>query len=316
MDKKNKNQEFSLAFFLKTKREIINKALESILLQYDNKRELIMAMKYSLMANGKRLRPVLCIASAECINDPKNNFIDNTIFIACAIEMIHTYSLIHDDLPAMDDDDLRRGKPTLHKKFSEATAILAGDALLTHAFFILSNPRAFSLKSLPDDILLQIIRIISDAAGTNGMVEGQMLDMQAETMLNATTESDNLQYLKKMHALKTGKLIRASVEVGALAGRADKEQLNSLVLYAEKIGLAFQVVDDILDIEGDSLVMGKAVGSDVINKKLTFPEIIGLEESKKYADKLILEAFDAIESFGEKALPLRKIANYIIERKQ
>jgi geranylgeranyl diphosphate synthase type II len=315
MSKKNHRSDLNLELYLKNKREPINKTLLSILSQYDNKRELIMAMKYSLMADGKRLRPILCIAAAECINSPKENLIDNTILVACAIEMIHTYSLIHDDLPAMDDDDLRRGKPTLHKKFSEATAILAGDALLTHAFFILTNPALFSLKSLSDDILLNIIGIISDAAGTNGMVEGQMLDMQAESMIIKGKESDSIEYLKKMHALKTGKLIRASVEVGAITGRADKDQLNNLTFYAEKIGLAFQVVDDILDIEGDSLILGKSVGSDVLNKKLTFPNIIGLEESKKYADKLIFEAVEAIESFGDKALPLKKIANYIIERK-
>ena len=239
--------------------------------------------------------------------------------------MIHTYSLIHDDLPAMDDDDLRRGKPTLHKKFSEATAILTGDALLTHAFYILSKPSLFPFKSLPSDVLLNIIGTISDAAGTNGMIEGQMLDMKAELIsyqekksnqnIEFVEDKSSLMYLKKMHTLKTGEMIKASVEAGAIAARADKNQLNNLSCYAQNIGMAFQIADDILDIEGDSSVMGKSVGSDTANKKLTFPQLIGLDKSKKYAEELISNALEALETFGKKALPLQKIANYIIERK-
>jgi geranylgeranyl diphosphate synthase type II len=314
MNKQENNSDFSLEVYLKNKREFINKILLTIISQFDNKRELISAMKYSLMANGKRLRPILCIASAECINGPDKSLSQYAILPACAIEMIHTYSLIHDDLPAMDDDDLRRGKPTLHKKFSEATAILAGDALLTHAFSILSNSSIFSFRPISDDILLKIIGIIADASGVNGMVEGQILDMNADLELSAKNNSESLKYLEKMHALKTGKMIQASIEIGAITACADKDQLNSLIFYAKKIGMAFQIIDDILDIEGDSLVLGKPVGSDVGNRKLTFPEIIGLEESKKYAQKLITDALEALEKFGEKALPLQKIANYIIQR--
>ena len=254
----------------------------------------------------------MCIASAECIGISDQKLGKNIILPACAIEMIHTYSLIHDDLPAMDDDDLRRGKPTLHKKFSESTAILAGDALLTHAFYILSNPDLVGLKHFSNDTLIKLISIISDAAGTNGMIEGQILDMQAN---NFTESIEPLEYLKKMHGLKTGKMIKASVKSGAITAGANTDQLENLCCYAENIGMAFQIVDDILDIEGDVSVMGKPVGSDIANKKMTFPEIIGLEESKKYAEDLVLNALEKLEVFGEKALPLQKIANYIIKRK-
>lgn len=318
MNKKAFTKEFNLKSYLQEKREFTNKNLIKILSLYDKKRELISAMEYSLMAGGKRLRPVLCMASAECIGKSAKN----TILPACAIEMIHTYSLIHDDLPAMDDDDLRRGRPTLHKKFSESTAILAGDALLTHAFYILSNPEIIFSKDLSNNILLSIIAKIADAAGTNGMIEGQMLDMQAEHLLQLKNKSkqstggfDPLDYLKKMHTFKTGKMIKVSVEVGAIAAGANHEELDYLRVYAEKIGMAFQIIDDILDVEGDPLVMGKPVGSDAVNKKMTFPDIIGLEESKKYAKELVSYAIESINIFGDKALPLQNIANYIIKRK-
>ncbi len=316
MNKKNTFLDFKLDSYLKNKRELINNNLLSILSKFEKERELITAMKYSLMAKGKRLRPILCIASAECVQGYDKKLNNRVILPACAIEMIHTYSLIHDDLPAMDDDELRRGIPTSHKKFSEATAILAGDALLTHAFNILSSSSISKSQTFPNNILLNIIRVISEAAGTNGMIEGQMLDMQAESGLDTKVNSDSLGYLKKMHSLKTGKMIAASVKVGAIAAGADQDQLSKLVSYAENIGMAFQIVDDILDIEGDSSVIGKPVGSDKINKKLTFPGIIGLEESKKYAEQLIFKAIKSIENFGDKALPLKKIASYIIERKR
>ncbi len=301
-------QKFRLKSYLNEKKDLINTNLLKILSLHDNKRELIDAMEYSLMANGKRLRPILCIASAQCIGNLNEKSIEATIIPACAIEMIHTYSLIHDDLPAMDNDDLRRGKPTSHKKFSEATAILAGDALLTHAFLIISNISSNESINITADTVLRIITIISDAAGTNGMIEGQMLDMQAN-------QKFSLEYLKKMDNLKTGKLIQASIETGAVIAQADSAQIKNLLCYAKNIGMAFQIVDDILDIEGDSSVIGKPVGSDISNQKLTFPQIIGLEESKKYAKDLISNAIEKLEIFNEQALPLRKIAKYIIERK-
>lgn len=265
-----------------------------------------MAMEHSLMAGGKRLRPILSIASAQVCG--KDFFI--ALPACCAIEMIHTYSLIHDDLPAMDDDDLRRGLPTCHKKFSEATAILAGDALLTHAFNVISNPEdIFDIYPDPE-IRVQLISKISQAAGIQGMVQGQMLDMQS---FGPNTKND-LDHLKQIHALKTGKMITASVEAGAISVGSDITTTKKLIVYADKIGLAFQVVDDILNIEGDPEIMGKAAGSDTLNDKMTFPAIIGLDASKKYAKELIDSALEAIWELGEKAIPLRAIASYIINR--
>lgn len=315
MNKKIANNginDFNLKSYLKEQQEIINNKLRKVLSLYDIKRGLIAAMEYSLMANGKRLRPILCIAAAQCIGTNNQKSKEKAMLPACAIEMIHTYSLIHDDLPAMDDDDFRRGNPTLHKKFSEATAILAGDALLTHAFSILSNPLQHTFKPLSSDALVKIISIISDAAGTNGMVEGQVLDMAASLTIESI---EPFEYIKHMHALKTGELIIASVKTGGVAAGADPDQLKQLVVYARNIGMAFQIIDDILDIEGDSAVMGKQAGSDEANKKLTFPQVIGLKASKEYAKKLVSDALKSLESFEEKALPLEKIAQYIIERK-
>jgi len=306
-------QKFDLARYLKEKQDLVNKFLLKTLSLYGDNRELIEAMKYSLMANGKRLRPILCLASSECINQINNKGTDKfSIIPACALEMIHTYSLIHDDLPAMDDDDLRRGKPTLHKKFSEATAILAGDALLTHAFYILSTPEIMIKESMQPATIVKLISILSDASGTNGMIEGQMLDMKAGAV---TEQLSSFDYLKKMHRLKTGKMIQASVQLGCLTAEANTEQLKNLSLYAENIGMAFQIIDDILDIEGDESIIGKPVGSDLTNKKMTFPEIIGLNESKVYAEDLVLKAIEALEMFGDHAIPLKEIAYYIIKRK-
>ncbi len=302
-----KKHGFDLSVYLEDKRKIINKYLEKILAKCNPKKELTQAMRHSIMAGGKRLRPILAISAAEICGG------DSTLALpcACAIEMIHTYSLIHDDLPAMDDDDLRRGRPSCHKQFSEATAILAGDGLLTHGFHILSRPEFFFEKFPEKNILLDIIAIISDAAGINGMVEGQMMDMQSSSL-----EINDLEYLEKMHKLKTGKMIKASVAAGAVSVGAKKENINALLTYAEKIGLAFQVTDDILNIEGDPEIMGKSAGSDAINNKLTFPGLIGLEESKKYADKLIAEAIEALKIFKEKAIPLQAISEYILKRRK
>jgi len=297
---------FNLSFYLKEKQELVNQCLKQILQPYNQIHELIMAMDHSLMAGGKRLRPILSMAAAQACG---TDFLI-ALPAGCAIEMIHTYSLIHDDLPGMDNDDLRRGKPTCHKKFSEATAILAGDALLTHAFNVIADPKpVFDLY--PDDqTRIKLICRISQAAGMQGMVEGQMLDMQASQM----KKNNNLSHLKKIHALKTGKMIIASVEAGALSAGADLRTLDKLMVYADKIGLAFQVVDDILNIEGDPDIMGKAAGSDTLNDKMTFPAILGLDESKKYAKKLIDTAIESIADFHEDATPLRAIANYIINR--
>ncbi len=297
---------FNLSTYLKEHQAHVNHSLEHLFDSFDGKRELIMAMKHSLMAGGKRLRPILAIASAQaCGRD-----FAPALPACCAIEMIHTYSLIHDDLPGMDDDDQRRGLPTCHKKFSEATAILAGDALLTQAFDILSNP-AHVFETFPEpEIRIELISQISRAAGTNGMVEGQMMDMQA----HSDSFKAPLEHLKKIHALKTGKMITVSVKAGALSVAGDKTKLEMLVDYADNIGLAFQVADDILNVEGDPKIMGKAAGSDELNDKMTFPAIIGLEASKQYAESLVQKAIKAISEFDEKADPLRGIAEYIINR--
>lgn len=296
---------FNLQQYLKDNQARINNYLNLILAQYDQDRELIAAMRHSLMAGGKRLRPILSIAAAAaCKKD-----VSMALPVGCAIEMIHTYSLIHDDLPAMDDDDLRRGLPTCHKQFSEATAILAGDALLTQAFYIIVKPEPIFSKFPDQSIRLELSGIVSDAAGVQGMVEGQMLDMQA-----CNSEADALSHLKKIHKLKTGKMIIASVQSGGVSVGAEPDIINKLTIYADKIGLAFQVVDDILNIEGDPDIMGKAAGSDDLNYKMTFPAIIGLDNSKKFAKELVEHASDCISIFDESADPLRAIAAYIINR--
>ncbi len=304
----NKNKpEFDLSLYLKKKSSVINGHLKEIFLKCDMEKELIQAMKHSVMAGGKRLRPILAMAAAEACKADSGYALP----CACAIEMIHTYSLIHDDLPAMDNDDLRRGKPTCHKQFSDATAILAGDALLTYAFYVLSRPEMFFEKFPDKDVLLDLIAIISDAAGVNGMVEGQMMDMQSGSMAD-----NSLGYLKKMHLLKTGKMIMASVAAGAVSIKAKKKEIDALMIYAEKTGLAFQVTDDILNIEGNPEIMGKSAGSDALNHKLTFPLLIGLEESKQYAQKLVRDAVKSLEIFKENALPLQAIAQYILKRQK
>ena len=299
---------FNLPDYLKERRDLANQYLEAGLKNFHADEELVEAMRYSVTAGGKRLRPVLCMAAAECVCGG----MEKAVVPSVAIELIHTYSLIHDDLPAMDNDDLRRGKPTCHKKFSEATAILAGDALLTHAFSILSNPALICDERSHPENLVRIISTVSCAAGPEGMVSGQMMDMNA--LLN--TNGKNLDYLKSMHAMKTGKMIAASVKTGALAAGGDDTAVRQLSIYAEHIGMAFQVADDILNVEGDPAVMGKAAGSDAAADKMTFPSILGLEESRKFACHLVSQAVDALDSFGGRGQALREIATYIIERER
>ncbi|MBF0209688.1 MAG: polyprenyl synthetase family protein [Desulfamplus sp.] len=320
-------QNFNLSAYLSDKRSILEVYLNKILLQFDQHRELVQAMRHSLMAGGKRLRPILAMASAQAVGGDFRF----TLPAACAIEMIHTYSLIHDDLPAMDNDDLRRGVPTCHKAFSESTAILAGDALLTHAFKILSRPDKIEaqpnndpiFKSIPDkSILIELISIISEAAGLDGMVEGQMMDMMGSSFVNTLPYLAKMDHLKKLHHLKTGKMIIASVQAGAVSVGIglDSEIMQLLTQYAQKIGLAFQVTDDILNVEGDPYLMGKAVGSDQLNDKLTYPTLLGVDKSKEFATELVDEAVDALcmlpQNFHEPALPLKAIAQYILKRKK
>ena len=296
--------DFDLNSYLLTKRKQINQAIEKILGQTSNSRRIVNAMRHSLMAGGKRIRPVLCITAAQAVGGKA----EDAIGAACALEMIHSYSLIHDDLPAMDNDVLRRGKPTCHITFDEATAILAGDALLTLAFEILSliefNKNKNALK------WLHVINIIAKAAGYKGMIEGQMKDIAAEGTLLS------LKDLEKMHALKTGALIQASIITGAILGDGNFEQIEKLKIYANNIGLAFQVTDDILNVEGDSTVMGKDVGTDQAREKNTYPSTLGIEKSKGFAKKLVNNALQALDNFDNKSDPLRAIAHYIIARKR
>jgi geranylgeranyl diphosphate synthase type II len=293
---------FNLKSYLSSKREQINEELDSIFAN-DSSR-IIRAMKYSLMAGGKRIRPILCIAAAETVGGPSQD----VIRAACAIEMIHTYSLIHDDLPAMDNDEIRRGQATCHVAFDEATAILAGDALLTLAFEILSSLEFIKENHVID--WMKVIHTISTAAGYKGMIEGQMQDMASEGDLLC------LEDLENMHALKTGALIEASVTVGAILGNGNIHQIQQLSTYAKYIGLAFQVTDDLLDVEGDPNVMGKNAGSDRARSKSTYPALIGIEQSKQFAKKLVNNALKALDYFDNKAHPLRSIAHYIVDRKK
>jgi len=295
---------FELATYLESKRQIINTHLESCLAQATRPGRLMDAISYSLMAGGKRLRPILCIAGAEAVGGEA----EAALPAACALEMIHTYSLIHDDLPAMDNDELRRGKPTCHIAFDEATAILAGDALLTMAFEVLSTGNG--AHATPPDRWLAVVGRIARAAGSRGMVEGQMRDIAAEN-----TEL-SLDEMAQLHSLKTGALIQASVCSGALLGGGAPEQITKLDAYARNIGFAFQVKDDVLNVEGDPTLLGKNVGTDELRHKSTYPSIMGLEKSKSFAKELIEAAIAALDIFDHRSDPLRAIATYIIERKR
>lgn len=260
------------------------------------------AMRYSLFAGGKRVRPILAIAAAEAIGAKTADLLP----LAGTLELIHTYSLIHDDLPAMDNDDFRRGRPTCHKVYGEAIAILAGDGLLNMAFEVLSDPRR--LKSVPANRLIAIIKEISTASGVSGMVGGQVVDMESE---GKDIDFPTLEYI---HTHKTGTLIRASVRVGALYARAGKRHFTALTHYGEMVGLAFQIADDILDITGKQEEIGKDVGSDIKKGKKTFPSFYGLAESRRRAVEVVDKAILALKDFDRKADPLRELAKYIINR--
>lgn len=291
--------------YLKERCRIVDEALERYLpREAELPCNLHKAMRYSVFAGGKRVRPILMLAACEAVGGS----LARALPAACAMEMIHTYSLIHDDLPAMDDDDFRRGNPTNHKVFGEATAILAGDALLTEAFILLS--RQSEAAGVPADALLKVINEIALCAGSRGMVGGQVVDMESEG--NRQIDFPTVQYI---HTHKTGALIKAAVRSGALLGGAGAESLAAMTRYGEAIGLAFQIADDILDIEGTTEEIGKDAGSDEARGKATYPAVIGLAESKRLAAELIERAFASLEPFGERGVPLREIATYIIRRK-
>jgi len=270
------------------------------------------AMRYSLFAGGKRIRPILAMAAFEAVTANRaGTAIQDRLPVFSAIELVHTYSLIHDDLPAMDNDDYRRGRLTSHKKFGEAAAILAGDALLTAAFALLSD-RDLN-RTIPPDILLSVIHELALGAGSLGMVGGQFVDIESEGMIGPQTMTEET--LRYVHTHKTGALIRAAVRIGAIVGEAGPEALSSLTVYGEKAGLAFQVADDLLDLEGSERETGKRVQKDKENEKLTYPALIGPEESKRLSNRLVQEALEALSSFGPEADPLRAVARFIVERK-
>lgn len=261
------------------------------------------AMRYSVMNGGKRVRPLLAYAACEAFGVPA----EHANGAACAVELIHAYSLVHDDLPAMDDDDLRRGQPTTHKAFDEACAILAGDGLQSLAFSALLDP---CLSPQSDALRLQMVQALAKAAGPAGMVGGQAIDLGA---VGVKLDQQALEY---MHRHKTGALIEASVRLGALASaRADQAQLDALQIYAQAIGLAFQVQDDILDVESDTATLGKRQGADIARDKPTYPALLGLETAKAYALELRDQALAALAGFGDNAEPLRALARYIVERR-
>lgn len=267
-------------------------------------RPLFEAMRYSLFAGGKRIRPAFAFAAAEAVGGSA----DAALPFASALEMIHTYSLIHDDLPAMDDDDLRRGRPTNHVVYGEGQAILAGDGLLTDAFAYLVGADVLSRHG--PEVVLRAIGEIAKAAGTRGMVAGQVLDLASEG------QELDLPTLEYLHVHKTGALIRASCVVGGLAGGGSEDQLRSLSQYAERVGLAFQIADDVLDVEGDTAVLGKPVGSDQGRAKATYPALLGLGESKRRAAELMGEALGCLAPFGPRGEALAALARFVVERRQ
>ncbi len=259
------------------------------------------AMRYSVFAGGKRIRPVLCLAAAEAISDQAPGVEQ----AACALELVHTYSLIHDDLPALDNDDYRRGRPTCHKQFGEAIAILAGDALLTLAFKVLASADCADVAAR-----LRLVEELALAAGTlGGMIAGQVADLEGEG------KPPTAELLDRIHAAKTGALLTASVRMGAICAGAADEQLEALTRYGRHIGLAFQIVDDLLDVEQSSEALGKTAGKDVRQKKITFPAVYGLPGSHRMAEQEFAAALAALEGFGERARRLREIADLIVHRK-
>jgi farnesyl diphosphate synthase len=259
------------------------------------------AMRYALLGGGKRVRPLLVYAAGALFGADAATLSR----AAAAVEMIHAYSLVHDDMPCMDDDELRRGKPTVHVAYDEATALLVGDALQSQAFVVLSEA-----TEVPPTRVLAMVRLLAQASGSAGMCGGQAIDLDSVGL------SLTLEQLERMHQLKTGALLRASVVLGALAGKdLDQNELNALNVYARAIGLAFQVVDDVLDATADSATLGKTAGKDAADNKPTYVSILGLEPSRALAEKLRLDAHAALELFGEKALRLRELADLIVQRK-
>ncbi len=290
---------FDFSSYLNKHRKSVEEALDASL-GPERPEQLREAMRYSLLAGGKRLRPILCLAACEFVEGDPNLALPTAV----ALEMIHTMSLIHDDLPAMDDDDLRRGRPTNHKVYGEAVAILAGDALLTRAFEMV----ALRSPGVPVERLLKVVGELSLLAGAPGLVGGQVVDLECEG------KEVDLETLEFIHLHKTGALLKACVISGALIGGASEEVLAALCTYARGIGLAFQIIDDVLDVTASSDVLGKTAGKDLVADKTTYPKLLGLDESRRRANDLVREAKAALEPWKKNSAPLLALADYITNR--
>jgi geranylgeranyl diphosphate synthase, type II len=291
---------FDLRTYLHQRKTLMDEALEqSIPVVYPEK--IYNAMRYSLTAGGKRLRPILCLATCELTGGT----VDMALPTACALEMIHTMSLIHDDLPAMDNDDYRRGKLTNHKVFGEDIAILAGDGLLAYAFEYV----AVHTRNVPPAQLLKVVARLGNAVAATGLVGGQVVDLESEGMKDVTVETLNF-----IHSHKTGALLEASVISGALLTSTDEHGLQQLTTFARNIGLAFQIIDDVLDITATQAELGKTAGKDLKAQKATYPSLWGIDESRRQAKKLVDEAKAELATFGERAIPLMAIADFITAR--
>jgi len=301
--KNNLSSSFDVLGYMEKWNKLVNEQLRILFSNEQSEPlELYKIMSYSLLNGGKRIRPILCIAGCESVKGNPND----VLIPACAIECIHSYSLIHDDLPAMDDDDLRRGKPTSHKAFGEASAILSGDGLLTRAFELISSKKM--KEKFGSEKLIDSISLLSSAAGPSGMVGGQYLDIKADPI------KVNPKYLDQMHLLKTSEMIRASVCMGGILGGANKDKQNALSNFGRYIGLAFQIVDDILDFEGDENLLGKPIGSDLASGKTTYLSMYGIEKSREIANSTLERSLDFLKIFGKDAETLEALAKFIVFR--
>ena len=286
--------------YLSSRQRLVDETLDALLPRESVKPKTIhRAMRYSVFAGGKRLRPILCLAAAECCGGE----LPTALPLACAVECVHTYSLIHDDLPCMDDDDFRRGRPTSHRVFGEGIAVLAGDALLTFAFEIAAQVPGWSRYSLRD-----IIRELAVACGSRHLIAGQVVDLESEG------KKVSLPLLKFIHESKTAALLRSSIRLGAMSANATAAQLLRLSDFGRALGLAFQVMDDILDVTQTSEKLGKSAGKDLTAEKATFPAVVGLERSRKVARRLTEEAREALRPLGKKAETLRALADHLLQR--
>ncbi|MGI6343866.1 MAG: polyprenyl synthetase family protein [Bacillota bacterium] len=295
---------FDLATYLTQHQQLVNEALAELLPVGDTFPPVIHeAMRYSVLGGGKRLRPILALAAAESVGAEAGPLLP----AICALECIHAYSLIHDDLPAMDDDDLRHGLPANHRVYGEAVAILAGDALLTYAFRLLCSLK----EAFPAELVLQIIEETAIASGSTGLVGGQTMDILAERQQLDFVPTEALEYI---HRHKTGDLLRLSVRVGAILGGASADQLEALTRYAERIGVAFQITDDLLDVYGDETKLGKRVGKDAPRGKLTYPGVYGTPAAERQVQHLLQSAVDELQALGPTAEPLRQIARFLAQR--